>query len=470
MHRVCAVACILAAIGVAEDTRSADNRASDNRSLGDRARQYLIDLVRLDTSNPPGNETRVAEYLKGVADSEGISNELMGNDPKRLNFVARLKGSGKNRPLLIMAHEDVVPADRSQWTADPFGAELRNGWIYGRGTWDDKGLLAAELAVMVEIKRRNIKLSRDLILLAEADEEEGATGIQWMIQHAWPKIDADFALDEGGSILEAKDGTRVFQIQTTEKVPVRVLLTAKGTAGHGALPRDDNPIVKLSRAMVKLAETEQPARVNPVVRRYFRELSKTTDYAWLAPLLPRLDNPATLQAAANQIRAKDPDLDALLRTTFSPTVVHAGAKNNVIPNAAEAQVDVRRLPSETREEVLDRIRAAINDPAVEVSLAPGVQTPGADPSPVTSALYRGMERFINRLYPHDIVVPQMSRGATDGPFLRARGVAVYGVPIFTHEAGDNRAHGNDERISPKNMEDGASLLWQVVLETAANGS
>ena len=154
--------------------------------------------MRLDTSNPPGNETRVAEYLKQVADSHQIPCELLGSDPKRKNFVARIKGSGKGRPLLLIAHSDVVPADRKQWSAEPFGAELRNGFIYGRGTEDDKALLAAELAVMVEIKRRsNIKLGRDLILLSESDEEVGSTGIDWLYQHEFQKIDAEFALNHG---------------------------------------------------------------------------------------------------------------------------------------------------------------------------------------------------------------------------------------------------------------------------------
>src|SRR5580692_12932467 len=185
MHRVCALALVFVVYGVADD----------NRSLADRARQYLIDLVRLDTSNPPGNETRVADYLKDVADSQGITSELAGAEPRRMNFIARLKGTGKARPLLLMAHSDVAPADRTQWTVDPFSAELRNGLIYGRGAWDDKSLLAAELAVMVEIKRRNIKLSRDIILLSEVDEEESASGIQWILQHFPQKIDAEFALN-----------------------------------------------------------------------------------------------------------------------------------------------------------------------------------------------------------------------------------------------------------------------------------
>src|SRR6202012_372820 len=205
MRRLVALVVVVTALGVAAD---------DNRPLGERTRQYLIDLLRIDTSNPPGNETKVAEYLKQVADAHGIPAELLGGDPKRLHFVARLKGTGKVAPMLLMAHSDVVPADKSQWTTDPFGAQLKDGYIYGRGTQDDKGLLAAELAVMVEIKRRNLKLGRDLILLSESDEEAGSTGIEWLIQHQYPKIDAEFAVNEGGSILETKDGPHVFGIQT----------------------------------------------------------------------------------------------------------------------------------------------------------------------------------------------------------------------------------------------------------------
>jgi acetylornithine deacetylase/succinyl-diaminopimelate desuccinylase-like protein len=448
--------CVFAVLGMAED----------NRSLGDRARQYLTDLIRLDTSNPPGNETRVAEYLKEAADAQGIASELAGSEPRRMNFIARVKGSGKARPLLLMAHSDVAPADRAQWTVDPFAGELRNGLIYGRGAWDDKSLLASELAVMVEIKRRNIKLNRDIILLAEADEEENAGGIQWILQHAPQKIDAEFALNEGGSILETKEGPKIFQVQTAEKIPVRVLLNAKGTAGHGAIPRDDNPIVRLSRAVIRVTEAEQPARLNPVARRYFREISKLPDYAWLGPLLPKLENPATVQAAAEQVRMHEPDLDDLMRTTVSPTVTRAGAKVTSIPNAAEAQLDVRRMPVETRDEVLDRIRQIINDPLVEVSFAPGPLPPAADPSPTTTPLYHALERAIARIYPRDVTVPYITRGATDSPFLRVRGIPVYGVPIFTRESEESRSHVNDEHISPKNIEDGASLLWQMVLESA----
>lgn len=442
--------------------------ADDNRSLGDRTRQYLTDLVRLDTS--AGNETKVADYLKQVADSHGISAELVGGEVRRMNFLARLKGNGKNRPLLLMAHSDVVPADRSHWTVDPFAAEIRNGYMYGRGTWDAKSLLAAEMAVMVEIKRRNIHLNRDLILLSEADEETGSSGIQWLVQHAWPKIDAEFGLNEGGAVFLTRDGTHIFQVETSEKIPTRILLAAKGTAGQAALPRSDNPVVHLSRALTKLADAEEPIRPTGTTRRYLQDLAKLDDYAWLTPQLLRLDNPVTAQSAAALIRSKDPTLDAMLHTTVTPTMLRAGVKINVIPNLAEAQVDVRRLPNETTDEVLARFRQIVNDPAVEITLAPGAQQidPPA-PSTRNSPLFRTLEKTIARIYPHDsVVVPFMSGGATDGTFLRSRGMAVYGVPLFLREGGESPAHANDERISVKTLEDGVELLWQMVLDTAGD--
>jgi len=456
MRRVCALFGIVAAFGAAAD---------DNRPLGERTRQYLTELVRLDTSNPPGNETRVAEYLKQIADSHGIPCKLLGGDPRRQNFVARLKGTGKGRPLLLMAHSDVVPADRSQWTVDPFGGENRNGSIYGRGTIDDKSLLASELAVMIEIKRRNIKLGRDLILLSESDEEAGSSGIEWMIQHQYAEIDAEFALNKGGYIAETKDGPKLFQIATTEKVPTRMILTAKGTAGIGAIARADNPVLHLSRALTKLSEAEQPVRLNPPTRRYLRELTRFPEYSWLEPLRRKLEDPATAQPAASQIHAHDIELDAMLHTTVVPTILRAGSKINVIPNTAEAQIDVQRVPNETRDEVLARFRQIINDPAVDITFAPGAQMPAAEPSPVTTPLYMAMQHAITRMFPRDVVVPFMTRTGTDGSFLRARGIAVYGAPIFLRDA-EIRSHGNDEHIATRNLEDGVELLWQIVLETA----
>ncbi|MCL4854940.1 MAG: M20/M25/M40 family metallo-hydrolase, partial [Bryobacteraceae bacterium] len=184
--------------------------AQTGSPLADRAVEYLQALIRIDSSNPPGNESRVAEYLQTLANEHGIENELLGGDPERLNFIARLRGTGRERPLLLMAHMDVVPAETEQWNAPPFSGEVRDGFIYGRGALDAKNLLAAHFAVLVELKRRSVKLKRDIILLAEADEEAGASGIRWLIENAYPKLDAEFAINEGGSAVDMSSGVRLF--------------------------------------------------------------------------------------------------------------------------------------------------------------------------------------------------------------------------------------------------------------------
>ena len=423
-------------------------------------------MIRQDTSNPPGNETRTAAYLKQVTDQLGISGELIGPDPNRLNFIARLKGSGVNRPLLLMAHSDVVPADPSQWTVDPFAAVNKNGVLYGRGAVDDKALLAAELAVFTELKRRNVRLNRDVILLSEADEEAGSTGITWLIGNAFEKIDAEFALNEGGSAINTPGGTRVFQVQTSEKIPTRIKLIAKGTAGHGSRPLPDNPVVHVARAIMRLADADEPVRLNTTTRRYLDEVTKLPDYQWLKSLLPELQNSATSSAAADRIRAKDSEIGAMLRTTVSPTMLQAGLKVNIIPNTAEAQVDVRRLPNETKEEVLERFRKIINDPAITIDSNFGQQMPATEPSSLTTPLYKAMEHVLTKTTSKAVLVPYVSLGASDGAFLREKGMAVYGVPVFVREA-ERLAHGNDERISLKNLREGTESLLQIVLEVAA---
>ncbi|MGI8989669.1 MAG: M20/M25/M40 family metallo-hydrolase [Bryobacteraceae bacterium] len=433
----------------------------------DQVVRYLTDLVRLKTTNPPGNETRVAQYLKQVADANGISCELLGANPARMNFVARLKGSGNARPLLLIAHSDVVPADRTQWTVDPFAALTKNGAIYGRGTEDDKSLLAAELAVLVELKKSNIHLNRDVILVSESDEEAGSTGMTWLIQNAYPKIDAEFALNEFSYTIDTPSGVRIFQIQTAEKIPTRVTLNARGTAGHGSLPRADNPVLHLARAVTRLADADEPVALNATTRQYFQEMAKITDFAWLKTLLPKLENPALSSAIANQIREREPEFSAMLRTTVSPTMLQAGVKINVIPNAAQAQIDVRRLPTETKEEVYARFRKIINDPLVEIESAGGQEQPATEPSSLTSPLYRAMEKVFLASSPNSRVVPFLMRGTTDGAYLRAKGVAVYGVPLFRRE-GELRMHGNDERISIENLQTGTELLMKIVIEAAGS--
>ena len=457
MRRAQAIAALVCLAGVA---------AWAQDTMASRARKYLAELVHLDTTNPPGNETRVAQYIRSVLDAEGVPCELLGGDTRRLNAVARLAGSGKHRPLLLMAHSDVVPADQTQWSANVFSAELRDGFLYGRGSQDDKSLLAVELAVLTELKRTNATMHRDVILLSESDEEAGSTGMQWMIDNAWPKIDAEFALNEGGFAMDLPSGRRIYQIQTTEKVPTRAILRARGTAGHGSLPRADNPVVALSRAIVKLAEAEQPVRLNATTRRYLTTLATLEEFHWLGPLLPGIEKSRSASGAGAAIRNTDAEIDAQLRTTISPTMLSAGSKVNVIPNSAEAQLDIRRLPDETSEEVFARLRRVIHDNSVEISPAPGQEMPATEPSSISTALYKTMEAVFAQASPHALIVPYMQRGATDGSFLRQKGMAVYGVPVFLREDRESRAHGNDERISLRNVDTATGLLWQIVTRVA----
>jgi len=438
------------------------------QSPGELAHGYLRDLIRLNSTNPPGNETRVANYLKQLMDREGIPAELVGEDPARLNFIARLKGYGARRPLLLIAHSDVVPADPSQWSVPPFAALEKSGYIYGRGAEDDKSLLAAEVAVVVDLHRRRARLDRDIILLSEADEEAGSLGATWVVAHAWPKIDAEFALNEYSYILPTSSGVPVVQIQTAEKVPTRFTLIAHGTAGHGSLPRDDNPVAHLARAIVRLTDSQQPVALNTTTRTYLKATSGLPDYAWLRPLLPKLEDAAQSAKTADEIRARDPEINAMLRFTMSPTMLNAGVKVNVIPNAAEARVDGRRLPTESHEEIFARLKRIVNDPAITIEAAKSTEQPATEPSSLTSPLYKAMEAVFRESMPNALVVPFLMRGTTDGAYLRAKGMAVYGVPLFRKD-GELRMHGNDERISLENLRGGTDLLMKIVLRVAGGG-
>jgi acetylornithine deacetylase/succinyl-diaminopimelate desuccinylase-like protein len=433
----------------------------------DLATGYLRDLLRLDTSNPPGDESKVARYLKTVADQEGIPAELLGDNPARLNFIARLKGNGKQRPLLLMAHSDVVPVERAQWTVEPFAAVEKEGYIYGRGTEDTKNLLAAELAVLVELKRSKAVLDRDIILVSESDEEAGSGGIKWLVANAWPKIDAEFALNEFSYSVRLPSGVDVYQIQTAEKIPTRIRLTARGVAGHGSLPREDNAVTHLARAIVKLTDAPQPVALNETTRAYFKDISQLTEFAALRPLLARLEDPAQSDQAVAAITRIDPEFGAMLHFSLSPTMLSGGVRINVIPNSVEALLDGRRLPTENPDDVFTRLQKIVNDPAVTVQPAERDMQPSTAPSSLETSLYKAMAAVFHESSARAVVVPFMMRGTTDGAYLRAKGMPVYGVPIF-HRDGELRMHGNDERISLENLRFGTDMLRKVVARIAVS--
>ena len=419
----------------------------------------LQELIRLDTSNPPGNETLVAEHLQALFAREGIGSRIVALEPARGNLIARLEGNGAKRPLLLMAHSDVVGVDREKWSVDPFAGVIEDGYLYGRGAIDDKGMMSVLVQVMLLIHRLELPLERDLILLVEAGEEGSTSvGIDYVIEHHWDEIASEFALNEGGGIRKSGDHVSVVAVATTEKVPLRgIRLIARGTAGHGSMPRPDNPIVRLATAVAKLGQWQPPMRLNTTTRAYFSRLAAISSEKD-AFLYRNLEDPALTEMIQEKLRLTDILANSTLRTSISPNMISGGFRVNVIPAQAEVVLDVRALPDEDPAELVAALVDLIDDPLIEVT-QPTSSRPSGPPSSLDSEMFRALEKAQATLFPHAITLPTMLTAATDSAQLRARGVQAYGVGAVVSEA-DMRAHGNDERIS---IEGFAQFLEYVLL-------
>ena len=318
---------------------------------------------------------------------------------------------------------------------------------------------------MVDLKRRNVRLDRDLILLSEADEEAGSLGATWVVAHAWPKIEAEFALNEYSYILPTASGVPVVHPDGRKDSHALQISRARN-GGTRVFTPPGQPGCASGAALVRLADATQPVALNSTTRAYLKAMATLPDYAWLKPLLPQLESPASSSKAADEINRRDAELGAMLRFTMSPTMLSAGIKINVIPNVAEAQVDGRRLPSETHEEIFARLKKIVNDPAITIEPPASKEQAATEPSSLTSPLYIAMEKVFKEAMPNALVTPFLMRGTTDGAYLRAKGMAVYGVPLFRKD-GELRMHGNDERMALGNLRSGTDLLMKIVMKVAA---
>ena len=428
-------------------------------------------LVRIDST--AGRETLVVNYLKQALEAEGIQTQTFALDPARANLVARIKGNGSKRPLLILAHTDVVGVQREKWPVDPFGAVIKDGYIWGRGTKDDKPVLAANLMTMLLLKRRGVTLDRDVIFLAESGEEADTTGvgINFMVREHFDAIDAEFAITEGGGATIAGSRVSRVNIGTAEKLPVRARLVATGTAGHGSVPRLDNPLLHLAAALDKVGRWQTPMRLNDTTRTYFERLvplSSPERAAIYRTLLDPKASPAALANAQSYLQEHEPASYSILRTSVVPTILKAGVGANVIPSEAEATLDIRALPGEDVERFYARMTEIIGDPAVKVVPIP----PSRPPSPasrIDTEMYRALEQVARRLNPGAAVLPSMSTGASDQAQLRARGIQSYGIgPASTEEDSLNYpAHGDVERLAESSLYPFVEFVWNVVTEIAA---
>jgi acetylornithine deacetylase/succinyl-diaminopimelate desuccinylase-like protein len=444
----------------------------DRTHAQDDTEKYLVQLIALDTQNPPGNELRVAKHLESIlSNTTAIETRILEISPGRANFVARLRAPhpGK-RAVLIMAHADVVGVDTTKWQTPPFQATLRDGYVYGRGVIDDKGMLAASMTALLCLAKERNSLGRDIILLATAGEEGGGEGIQWMVTHEFNLIgDVEFALNEGGRI-RAENGTIPYvNIQTTEKIPYNVLATAMGPSGHASIPLPDNALGALARSVAKVHEWKAPVRLNETTRSYFSGLARVEHDPTMKQAMQDVGSSqdAAVLQQATEILSHEPRYNAMLRTGASLTLLNGGIRSNVIPSQGTANFNVRILPGENIREIVAEMNRVAGESQVIFALSG--EPRGSPPiSPTATALYRALAEAAREMAPEVIVTPFMSTGATDGAVLRAKGIPTYGiVPLPLAIEDELRMHGDNERVPVAALGWGAEYLYRVLLIVAS---
>jgi acetylornithine deacetylase/succinyl-diaminopimelate desuccinylase-like protein len=443
----------------------------DWSKVNEEAMRHFQAVVQIDSTDPPGNETRVVDYVKKVLDAEGIPSIVAGREPARMNLIARLKGNGSKKPILIMGHTDTVKVDPAKWSFPPFSATRNGGYVYGRGTQDDKDNLTAALMTMLLLKRTGRPLDRDVIFVAEAGEEAAAAmGIGYLVSEKWSDIEAEICLAEGGSVLRRGGQTQYALIQTAEKLPNSVRLVAHGPAGHGSRPLRSSAILHLSRAVEKIALWDPPMRFNDTTRYYFEKLA-TVSGPQEAARYKALFDPAKSAAAREYLAEHEPGHYSMLHTSISPNIISGGYQVNVIPSEATATLDIRALPDEDMSAFFELMKKVIDDPAVEVVSESQYRNrrPVTPPSRIDSDAFRAVEAANRKVY-GTITMPQMGTGATDMAYLRAKGVQCYGIgPMVDEEDAPKGfgAHSDQERILEDALYKFVRFNWEVV--TALSG-
>jgi acetylornithine deacetylase/succinyl-diaminopimelate desuccinylase-like protein len=438
------------------------------RALSDDTRTTLDALVAVDTSH--GHEI---DALKPIADRlrASLPLELVESTPGRGNLVARYKGTGAKRPLLLIAHVDVVPVEGQPWTVPPFQITEKDGFLYGRGVNDDKGMAAVIVALAAEMARTKPVLSRDVIFALTAGEETGgASGAQWLAQNRKDLIDAEIALNEGGSARLDDDGGHVVEVDlgAAEKTFQSYRLVVRGKGGHSSIPpTDSDPVLTLSRALVKIGEYRFPARVIPASREELAADAKLEK----PPISDAEARVATLGQVSEddeRVLSKDRLVNAHLRTTCVTTQLQGSPQDNVLPTSAEATVNCRIMPDETREQTIATLRRVVGDDTVEI--APTAEFGYGPYSPADGEILQAMKKVVGAIWPGVPVVPTMGTGATDSRHLRAIGIRSYGVSVSPTTRPDalagRVAHGPDERRLAKWLPDGARFLHDLTYELA----
>ena len=442
------------------------------KEIEEEVTNLLSDLIRINTTNPPGNETEAVKFLTKNLEKEGFACEVFESAPGRGSLITRLKGTGEGPSLLLLSHLDVVAANPKEWSVDPFAGVVKDGFVWGRGAIDMKSMTAMEVMVMKLLKRNNAQLKGDVILAATADEEKGGeAGAGWLVKNYPDKVKADYVINEGGGLAIPVDDKNIYTIQTAEKGILWFKVKAKGRPGHGSMPgAADNAILRMNKIVEKLGNYRAKMTVVPTVRQFLSEIAKES------PLLQQaanmiLQNPEVADQILDMLAQKDKvmaeELRAQLRMTIAPTIIHGGVKENIIPSECEAVFDCRILPEQTPEQAMEEIKALLKDVVdLEKVEFETIQANEPSESPTNTPLYEEIINVLKEFEPNCSVAPILLTGGTDSRFFRKIGTVCYGFQPLRADMpyGEilKTVHGIDERISIENLVFGTSVLYNVV--------
>jgi acetylornithine deacetylase/succinyl-diaminopimelate desuccinylase-like protein len=438
--------------------------------LDAKSKQLVFDiykeLIEINTTSSIGNNTTAAQAMAARLRAAGFPAadvQVLGPDPRKGNLVARLHGRGTGKPLLLLAHLDVVEAKREDWSMDPFVLTEKDGYYYGRGTSDDKAMAAIWIATLIRYKQEGFVPNRDLIVALTSDEETGGpfNGVSWLLKEHRDLIDAELALNEGGSG-RLKDGRRLYNgVGASEKVYVSFGLETHNKGGHSSAPRKDNAIYELANALVRLEAYQFPVALNEVTRAYFARMSSIEDGQTAADMKAVVAGDA---AAAARL-SETPAYNAQMRTTCVATRLEGGHADNALPQMAKATINCRILPGESADAVRDTLVKVLNDPEIAITWIDKAKP--SVPSPLTPAAMKPIADVTNEFWPGTPVLPLMAAGASDGLYLRNAGIPTYGVSGLFGELSDARAHGRDERVRIDSFYESAQFLYALVKRLAS---
>lgn len=433
--------------------------------------RFLSDLIKINTTNPPGNETAAAHFIAQYLEKEGFKTEIIESASGRGSLITRLEGSGEKPSLLLLSHLDVVAANPSEWSVEPFAGRVKDGYVYGRGAYDMKGMTAIEVLTLLLLKRNNIPLKGDVVLAATADEEKGGEeGAGYLLRNHKEKVWCPYVLNEGGGLAIPQKNINVYPVQTAEKGILWFKIKVRGTPGHGSTPNmADNAIVRMNKVITKLEEYKPETLYVPTLRQFLVEIAKINSE--LEPWFSRLlDNPKDSEKILDELAKVDKVLAEEIRprtkTTITPTIIHGGIKENIIPSECEVVFDCRVLPGQSTEETINLIKGLLKDLGMDKLSFEIIQMHDGNESTTKTPLYGIITDVLRELEPNCGVTPTLTTGGTDSRFFRETGSICYGFqPMRPDEPNDlleKRMHGIDERITIENLVFGTSVFYQTV--------